>query len=111
MRKTSFDPNLSPRAYRLYVEQLEQGVAKATTILFAHEEIDSETARNFATLFHKMRGGAGFFGLDSVAEIAGKLETLFFNNEVDELTRQRDSEPLIQRLSSLAEQIPRPAEQ
>jgi HPt (histidine-containing phosphotransfer) domain-containing protein len=106
-----FDISLSPRAYRFYVKELDEGLARVTQIILTNQDVDPQLASEFGILFHKVRGGAGFFGLDLLADVAGRLEELFFEGEEELLKKYKNIETLIHELNELATNLPRPAEQ
>ena len=70
------------KAYRLLVEEatkLCQTAAPALTA--AVRPPGTEEIRQLGIAFHRIRGGAGFFGLTDLAHAAQELETLLLKQE------------------------------
>jgi len=74
---------LSTKAYQLFRVELlkhlnsfEDHISKATAG-------NTSEYKRLSASFHTIRGGSGFFGLDKIAEISGKLEELLGDDNFD----------------------------
>lgn len=66
----------SSKAYRIFLDELQVCVEKMPLDLETFYS-DQEALLEICERFHKIKGGAGFFGLHKLAEIAEKLEAVF----------------------------------
>ena len=73
----------SSKAYKIFLEELLKHLANAQAIFASDSEIDSEKIRIVGSAFHTIKGGAGFFGLSEVANLAGEIEGYFLKNNGD----------------------------
>jgi HPt (histidine-containing phosphotransfer) domain-containing protein len=92
-------------AYRLFVGELELRLQQLSRLL--SEVPDSSECAQLSADFHRLKGGAGFFGFDQICRIAGELEVLF--------TSQSDHSPIapeiqqaLAALKTCRSQIPQP---
>jgi HPt (histidine-containing phosphotransfer) domain-containing protein len=90
------------RAYQLFLSQLEEMIAQGRGLAAEGAAADRLAMQQ---LFHKMKGGAGFFGLTEIAELADRLETIC--HTADELGQKRLDEILtaLTILKGLSDQL------
>jgi chemotaxis protein histidine kinase CheA len=105
MRNEEFDKLIRGNAYRIFVVELEKHLTIARGILSSDTPTPTEFVQVGAS-FHTIRGGAGFFGLNALAEVAGSLENLLIatkdSSQVD-LAMARD---LMKTVENLAKDLP-----
>lgn len=64
------------RAYGLFVSELAGQISKARSSLLGAEFPKKSELPGIALMFHTLKGGAGFFGFDDIAELASDLEAI-----------------------------------
>lgn len=74
------------RAYSVYLNESVQHLQEIQTLLFSHKPSKEELTRA-AVRFHTIRGGAGFFGLNSIRQLAKVLEELTKHEQLDDMSR------------------------
>ncbi|MBX7138217.1 MAG: Hpt domain-containing protein [Oligoflexia bacterium] len=65
---------ISSKAYQIFVTELGRHLATADSVFALPEPEPTAELRKLAGVFHTIKGGAGFFGLDRIAELSGLLE-------------------------------------
>ena len=70
----------STRAYGIFVEELRKQVAFSDEALRTRSP---DTYRQLREIFHRIKGGAGFFGLHDIAEVSRGLEDFFSQTEAE----------------------------
>ena len=66
---------ISTQAYRIFLVELEQHVSRIETSLLTGVAPTQDALRLASASFHTIKGGAGFFGYDKLAKLAGDLES------------------------------------
>jgi chemotaxis protein histidine kinase CheA len=64
------------RAYSIFVSELEAHIAAAKHLFEQAGEDQAAGLPDLRIAFHRIKGGAGFFGLDHIAGHAAELERL-----------------------------------
>lgn len=95
---------LNMRAYHVFVEELSKHL-KFIRENIIKEPLPDEASRILAARFHTIKGGAGFFGLNQLMQLASELETelLRINPNLSETTVEK-----ISQFEQLASQVPAP---
>jgi HPt (histidine-containing phosphotransfer) domain-containing protein len=100
------DPK-NTKAYGIFVEQLLDVIESSKIRLKQNEDLSEDDYKQLKSDFHKIKGGAGFFNLDYIAEIAAQLEQYFstYNSELTNIigeiqVKLRELETLALNLSS-----------
>lgn len=100
----------SLKAYQLFLAELDRHVAELDGTFQGESSIDAFIQSENHNRFHKIKGGAGFFGLTEIADIAGLAEALF-EKPLDQLAGQIDDiKELVDRIKELATHLPPPVE-
>lgn len=108
-KRNSATRTVAKKAYKVFVTELQQSISAAKGKLTVVPS--PETAKQLSIEFHKIKGGAGFFGLNDVAKTAGQLQTAFVEKHVGSALDQLEQAiKLLGDLESLSSRIPRPEE-
>lgn len=85
---------ISRNAYSIFLEEIGETVHDARRFLAQAGNLsDAEMVKQMRVAMHKVKGSAGFFGVDGLAKIAAQFESHL----------RMDSPPLSDRLPALAE--------
>jgi chemotaxis protein histidine kinase CheA len=98
------------KAYALFVSELDKHITEAIlkTNTQGQAVITDNECNALRSTFHTIKGGAGFFGLNDIANVASNLENLFemamkdLNGQVSAIEAQ------LKEISKLAKQVPLP---
>ena len=101
--KPAFSP-LGTKAYGLFLEELPKQIADAGRF-FCADSVDPDQSKNLAGSFHTIKGGAGFFGLSAVYELASKLEVLLIGELSQNLA---EAKRLFEEFKQEAAKLPKP---
>jgi len=101
--KPAFSP-LGTKAYGLFFEELPKQIASGERVLSA-EAPASEDLKQMAGCFHTIKGGAGFFGLKTVYELASRLEELLVSETSQNLV---EAKKLFEEFQREAAKLPEP---
>ena len=71
--------NTAGGAYRIFVDELCRYCENARQHLSQEGALETQVRRDLAAAFHKVKGGAGFFGLEDLRRISGELEDLLMS--------------------------------
>jgi chemotaxis protein histidine kinase CheA len=100
---------LAGTAYKIFFDELQKHI-NATRAVFDGESWNDDLLREAMGRFHTIRGGAGFFKLSKLSELAGKLEVALQSGSVAELIpRAAELRELNAALQSEAAIVPLPA--
>jgi chemotaxis protein histidine kinase CheA len=86
---------VSPHIYQLFITELNQHLSKAHTELFAEVPPSPLEAKEIGRRFHTIRGGAGFLGIEDVADKAAVLDQLL----------RKSSEQIVENLDKVRETL------
>lgn len=64
------------RAYRVFIEEMSGHIEEALRFCTGKAESESFDLNALRVGFHKIKGGAGFFGLSEIAQISREIEHL-----------------------------------
>lgn len=64
------------KAYRIFYDELHKHLKSVQFIVVDEELPPLDEHGRFSAVFHTIKGGAGFFGLKNIAQIAGDLEKI-----------------------------------
>lgn len=79
------------RAYQVFLEEFNKGLQQFEHVLVQENLPSGDDLQKLSSDFHRVKGGAGFFGLSKVSELAGKAEDLL--SDIVELSA-KDKEAL-----------------
>lgn len=100
---------LAGAAYRIFFDELKKHI-EATREVFEGEKWQEDSLQEAMCRFHTIRGGAGFFKLSKLAELAGKLEVAIQSSDSNTLFLQAASlRELNLELQKEAASVPLPA--
>ncbi len=102
------DKLLNSPAYLMFVEELDKHLAMAEEVvgrLDAGRHLTSAERTTLSTAFHTIRGGAGFFALTEIAQMAKHLEERLQTNPAKD--DSAEIKALVQKLANLASSLPR----
>jgi len=97
---------LSPTAYRLFVEELAKHLADATSTFARAQQATKDDLVRLGARFHTIKGGAGFFGFDRIAELAATLEERFNAKDAATFITGDEARSLLHELESASREIP-----
>ena len=101
-----FNP-LASRAYGVFLEELSRHLGEVRIRLGRGDPIGSTEARELGERFHTIKGGAGFFGLHEIEQVAAGLEQIFLAPSAEPWPSGWE-EHLV-KLEALSARVPRPA--
>ena len=100
---------LAGTAYKIFFDELQKHI-NATRAVFDGESWSDELLKEAMGRFHTIRGGAGFFKLSKLSELAGKLEVALQSSGGAELvSRAAELRELNTALQNEAAVVPLPA--
>ena len=70
------------KAYRIFRDELAKHLHSFDAFLERAKQGKVPEARKFSSVFHTIKGGAGFFGLTEIYEISGRLEDLLEKDDL-----------------------------
>ena len=108
MDQSSPDQRIKANAYRVFFAELEKYVADASGAVEPGKAPGKEDLRRVGTAFHTIRGGAGFFGLDELADAAGSIEELLLQDTKRACAELEKVRQLVSQFSSLIKDLPKP---
>lgn len=79
MKQCTGDTEILRRAYAIFKREATQYAAELASITPAAKVTDLNKARNHA---HRIKGGAGFFGLEELVQAAASVESLLKSGSV-----------------------------
>ena len=97
---------ISPAAYKLFVEELTKHLADAHATFGRAAHTSSDDFIRLSARFHTIKGGAGFFGLTRIAEIASALEQHFNQPDAATFIHGAEARSLLAELDSASREIP-----
>lgn len=75
------NPLISSRAYPLFKDEVAKHLSQFDEVVAADKLTDSAVRREFAIVFHKIKGSSGFFGFSQIYAMSGLIEGIL--NKVD----------------------------
>ena len=97
---------ISPTAYKLFVAELTKHLADAHATFGRAAQTDRSDFVRLSARFHTIKGGAGFFGLSRIAELAATLEDRFNQADADSFIRGAEARELLASLETASREIP-----
>lgn len=94
------------KAYRAFVEQLD-GQLNLVHTTFDASSVDPDQVKKASEVFHTIKGGAGFFGLQNVADIAADIEGRLNDPQLDLIRGVERVRELIMQLERIAQNLPK----
>ena len=110
MDKLDFDQRIKANAYRLFHAEFHKHLEMVKGRFAAPGNPSLEELKQLGGIFHMVRGGAGFFGLDGVALLSQKLEQLLLHDAAQVSNRLAEAKKLVEELERLARSIPPPTQ-
>lgn len=101
---------LTSNAYKIFLSEFERHLAKSREVFADISLIEPDDIYRCAGAFHTIKGGAGFFGLKQIADIAGQLEKILCNPELNLENDFEFVQELIFNLQKLGVELPPPAQ-
>lgn len=106
MKGSDFPSDILSGAFTIFVNEMEKHLSE-TRVIFSHESLPTvpelQDARN---RFHKIKGGAGFFGLEDIEETASKIENILKEVKTSEESAVDAINDLIKTLEKHLAQVP-----
>ena len=102
--RPQFDP-LASRAYALFRAELGDQVERIRALCFCDGALSAADVTTLGRICHTLKGGAGFFGLTEIAEVAGRLEVLYINGGGSD---HQQISSAVQSLVLLSQNLPEP---
>ena len=100
---------ISGNAYKIFMAETERHLQSArSTFLEAKLPPSQDAVKEAGIHFHTLKGGAGFFGFQEMADTASALEKLLLKSSIsvtDNLSQVKD---LIHKIEELAKDLPPP---
>ncbi len=109
MGSLEFEERLKVNAYRLFHAELHKHLETARADLSGTAEPSREQLKKLGGIFHLLRGGAGFFGLDSLAKISQRLEEILLHDASRSAARLQEARQLVEEIERVAADIPEPS--
>jgi len=75
------NPLISSRAYPLFKDEVSKHLAQFDAAVSADKLTEAEVRKEFAMVFHKIKGSSGFFGFSEIYSLSGLIEGVL--NKVD----------------------------
>ena len=99
---------LAGKAYALFVDELDRHLTQARQKLLDEGKVNKETCQSVRSSFHTIKGGAGFFGFNDVAQAASQVEN-FLTLPLSQINAQlADIKEKILHMEKLAQALPQP---
>lgn len=98
----------SSKAYGLFFSEVQKYLNQAADAFETPSTIDAEMLPRLSAAFHTVKGGAGFFGLHSLAEQAGELEDLLNTSQSITPDVLNKASTLFLSFQELAKSLPEP---
>ena len=95
------------KAYPIFVSEVRKHLAKLSEVFASVEVPPEEVLKESRIAAHRIKGGAGFFGLEDLGKSAANLEQLLL---VPKISREHLSlvKQQLGNLSALADKMPEP---
>ena len=106
MKESDFPDSVMNGAYKIFLEETRKHIAETRSSFGKGSDIEKPELEDAKVRFHRIRGGAGFFGLTDVEEKASKLETML-KESGEEIVKNLDTvRDLILSLEKSVREIP-----
>ena len=105
MNKATLKVPLSSKAYLVFLDEVARYRERICTVLSALELDSSDLRRELSAVFHTIKGGAGFFGLDDLADTSAQLETMLAGPQTPSLSVVV---PLLNHFVDISGNMPKP---
>jgi chemotaxis protein histidine kinase CheA len=79
MKSQYLDDPIFQKAYVTYLSEVKRHLFEAKEAFAPTKVLELRDLTEAKRKFHTIRGGAGFFGLEEIAKIAGEIEALLTN--------------------------------
>ena len=106
MTQSDFEQRIKANAYKLFFGELQNHISKAGQILAPERQPSDSELKQVGASFHTVRGGAGFFGLNEIAEISGRIEDLLLNAEAH--LKVEAARGLLSQVTAMTGKLPKP---
>ncbi len=94
------DP-ISLKAYKIFVAELQKQRAYIEDLQQRKAHLSSEESEELRIIFHRIKGGGGFFGLQELSKAAGMLEDKVLTGCVNLDTIQELIKVLIAQITAI----------
>lgn len=75
MESSGLPKEILEGAYRIFIDEITEHLTATEFVLNDFDRTDQLKLKDAKSRFHKIRGGAGFFGLSEIENVATDLET------------------------------------
>lgn len=96
------------KAYKLFQSELGKHLDSARSLVKGNRLPSIDECYQAGASFHTIRGGAGFFGLTELAQVAGNLESMLMSGNKEMLDNFSEVRQLVDRIEALAAKLPNP---
>lgn len=99
---------IKTRAYAIFSEEIRRHLAYIIQKLSDNEKLDEKFCADARIIFHTIKGGSGFFGLEAISDKTARLESLFMEG-LDKVTLNMDElKSIISGLEGDVAKLPKP---
>ena len=98
---------LAGAAYRIFYEEVQKHMAAGQILIGA--TVDPKECKEMSMRFHTIRGGAGFFQLKEISELATKLEKMLLMPDAN--INLDEARGIFRQLEVLVRGMPAPVQQ
>ncbi len=105
MKKATLRVPLTSKAYQVFLEEIGRYRKRVLTVLAVPDLGSKDLRIELTALFHTVKGGAGFFGLDDLADTSAELERMF---ALEPFPEQANTFELLNRFADITGHMPNP---
>ncbi len=94
------------KAFLLLIEEIGKHLESTKTLLMGGRgELTPEIIRQIGIEFHTVKGGAGFFGLETLAAAAAGIERVLLKEQITDIERIIRAKKLFPEFERLAREV------
>ncbi|MBX7143623.1 MAG: Hpt domain-containing protein [Oligoflexia bacterium] len=108
MHKSDIDQAILGNAYKIFAVELARHLDGARQTFFSNRAFTADDYIRVGAAFHTIKGGAGFFGLSDLAQVAAKLETMLMGAKETLILDVEEVRALVTKVEALAKELPSP---
>jgi chemotaxis protein histidine kinase CheA len=101
---------LNTRAYAIFVDELQKQIGIVKDSISGSKAPTEQSCREAQAIFHNIKGGSGFFGLDKIYDCSAKLEKILAAAPGELLSEMKSIKKLIKNLEENSQKLPQPAQ-
>ena len=95
------------KAYGIFHAEFHKHIQNAEGMV-AKQSLEKDELKRLSAYFHTIRGGAGFFGLTTIAEVSKSLEYLFLEPTFQIERELQKVVEMLTKLKAEGERLPEP---